>query len=98
VIRPTFVDLACADGGIGVTGITWDSWGTAAAYGSGTLNVNTCQPDCAAGNEQSYPASIEVFDPSDSSGVPVFQNVTVTPTGGEGQVESSTHPGAWGAP
>ncbi len=97
VIRPTTVYLSCGDGSVSVTSITWQSWGTAAAYGTGTLNVNTCQPDCAAGNVDSYPASIEVSNPSSSSGVPIFQDVTVTPTGGAGQVQSSQTPGGWGA-
>jgi hypothetical protein len=86
--------LACATGDISVSGITWQSWGTVAAYGQGTLNVNNCVPYCAAGTTTSYPASVEVSAPSAASGVPIFQQVTVTPMGG-GQVESNTAPG-WG--
>jgi hypothetical protein len=98
VIRPMSLYLACADGGLGVTNVTWTSWGTVAANGMGTLHVNNCIPDCADGTSSSYPASISVTSPSSSSGVPIFQDITVVPTGGQGQVESSTTPGAWGAP
>jgi hypothetical protein len=98
VIRPTAVFLTCADGGVSVTNITWSSWGTAAAVGTGTLNIKTCQPNCATGGTNSYPASIDVSNPNASSGVPVFQDVTAIPKTGGGQIETSTVPGAWGVP
>ena len=60
------------------------------------LHVETCQPNCVTGGENSYSASVDVSDPNNSGGVPVFHDVTVTPQGGGGQVESSTVPGAWG--
>jgi hypothetical protein len=98
VVRPTTVFLTCADGGVSVTNITWSSWGTAAAVGTGTLNIKTCQPNCATGGTNSYPASIDVSNPNASSGVPVFQDVTAIPKSGSGQIETSTVPGAWGVP
>jgi hypothetical protein len=98
VVKPTTVYLACATGGISVVEIKWQSWGRSAAFGEGTLNVQTCQPNCAQGGESSYAASIEVSDPSAVSGVPVFQDVSVLPKGAAGPVESANHPGGWGAP
>ncbi len=98
VIRPTTLYLSCGDGGLSVTDITWSSWGSASAYGNGTLHVNNCVPDCADGTYSNYPSGIEVSNPNDSSGVAVFQDVSVIPSGGAGQAQSNDSPGAWGAP
>ena len=49
-VRPMALTLYCADAGQFLTGVTWSDWGTATAHGVGTLVVNTCTPDCAAGN------------------------------------------------
>jgi len=57
VVTPSSYDLACADGGISLQGLTWSSWGAATAYGSGELSVNGCTPDCADGTFKSYPAT-----------------------------------------
>jgi hypothetical protein len=95
-IRPTTIDIACATGDYSVTGVTWQSWGPDAAYGQGMLNVNSCIPYCTQGTFYSYPASVEVSNPSTSSSGPMFQDVTVTPVGN--QVVNSSSPGAWGAP
>jgi hypothetical protein len=80
-----------------MTGITWTSWTTTTAYGEGTAAVNDCQPTCAAGTVSRYPASIYVFGTQPGPN-PVFNDITVTPTGSTGKVESSYTPGDWGVP
>ena len=49
VERPTTFITACADAQAGVEQIKWQSWGGAAAYGSGSAFTNDCNPDCVAG-------------------------------------------------
>jgi hypothetical protein len=95
-MRPATVLISCSDGAISVTGIAWNTWAEFEGYGFGTANVNSCQPTCAAGVVAHYPASIYVFGPLTSGGQTIFQNVTVTPTTDQGQVESSYTPGMWG--
>jgi hypothetical protein len=92
------VMIHCGDGAISVTGITWSKWWAYGAEGDGTVKVNDCQPTCAAGSIQQYPGSIYVFGPLMANGGPIFQNVTVTPTGSQGKVQSSYTAGAWGVP
>ncbi|HLX88095.1 MAG TPA: hypothetical protein VKR22_06525 [Acidimicrobiales bacterium] len=96
-IRPRSVLVVCENAAVGVTGITWSSWGTVNALGNGTANVDDCRPDCASGTMRHYPASIYLYGPSSAS-EPVFQDITVTPSTSAGQFESSYIPGHWGVP
>jgi len=47
--KPEDVTLTCADGGISVQGINWDTWSASGASGTGTHTVNQCKPDCLTG-------------------------------------------------
>jgi hypothetical protein len=49
VTKPNSITLTCADGGMMVTDITWDSWSSQGAQGSGIYLENNCEPDCASG-------------------------------------------------
>jgi hypothetical protein len=98
VTRPATVMIRCADGAISVTGITWSRWWAYGAEGNGTVNVNDCQPTCAAGHTEQYPGSVYVFGGLVTTDGEIFQNVTVTPTGPQGKVQSSYTAGAWGVP
>ena len=52
--RPTQIVLACGDAGVYFTDVTWSRWTMNGARGIGTLNVNTCEPTCTAGNIETY--------------------------------------------
>jgi hypothetical protein len=99
-IRPTTIYFGCASGDISVANIKWQSWNTSSAIGTGTLNVNSCQPDCASGQEQTYAATVNVSDPGTVNGESVFQQVEAGPTGfSDGPAETGSKPGQdWGAP
>jgi hypothetical protein len=47
--KPTQIVVTCADANTVVRGISWKSYGDKTAAGSGTANVNACDPTCAAG-------------------------------------------------
>lgn len=95
-VRPTSLILACADFNARVEDISWASWGYSQAIGSGTFTENQCVPDCAQGTFTNYPdSSVLLDDPSDSSGVPIFQQVIVTPSGNAPDYVNNA-PGAWG--
>lgn len=53
-VKPKTIVLACGDGGVFLSKITWSSWDATGATGTGTLRVNVCQPTCAAGNVDTY--------------------------------------------
>jgi hypothetical protein len=47
--RPDQLTKFCADAGVVIYDITWDSWGYNGAQGTGTYSENLCEPNCAAG-------------------------------------------------
>jgi len=49
VQRPEQIMLTCADGGMIVTDIKWQTWNTKGATGTGTYSQNMCDPSCAEG-------------------------------------------------
>ena len=76
-IRPTTLTIGCALGATTVTSITWKAWDSGAGgQGSGLLNLNNCQPDCAHGTVNSVPAIVVVFHIVSG----VFQDVSITPS------------------
>lgn len=96
VVRPTLIYFGCASGDISMTNITWQSWNSSSAIGTGTLNVNT-----GAGQEQTFAsATVDVSDPGMTDGQLVFQQAEAGPTGlSSGPAETGTQPGEdWGVP
>jgi hypothetical protein len=92
-VRPTSIDIGC-HGDTTVSTVTWSSWGTRTASGSGTLTVNNCQPSCATGSVSSSPAFVVLSDPLGG----VFQDVLITPPSGSLTPQSGAHPGSgWGS-
>ena len=90
--RPTSIDIGC-DGHIAMSGVTWSSWETSTASGSGTLTVSDCQPSCATGTTKSSPAFVVVSNPLNG----IFQDVLITPPPGDMAPQSSSQPGSsWG--
>jgi hypothetical protein len=72
-VRPATLSFG-ADGGVLVLGpglsqssfharrdghIRWAAWSPTSAQGAGTVWINQCRPDCAAGHYASYPASVQ---------------------------------------
>ena len=47
-----------ADGVQSVEGITWSDWGSPTATGTGTMEVDNCDPNCASGTDTGYPATV----------------------------------------
>jgi len=70
-VRPGSLLLACNDSTAGLQDLTWSHWGSnvttgspgqptpsATATGTGELALNTCNPNCAQGNDQYYPVKV----------------------------------------
>ena len=54
VSEPPSLVVTCADSGIQLKDVRWESWGTPTASGTGTAVVNACDPDCASGTVGEY--------------------------------------------
>jgi hypothetical protein len=82
VSRPKTLTLACADDNAVLIGLRWASFGGAVANASGTLETNTCTPNCAQGKFVRYPVAVKAGDPRTcKTRVRVYNEVTLRFTG-----------------
>jgi hypothetical protein len=78
--RPSRLLLDCDSGHSQLLDISWSSWTRARAVGSGTLDVDSCDPDCVVGRFIKQPALVVLSQPRDTDGRLLFTLVTVDPT------------------
>lgn len=85
--EPADVIIACGDASLGARGMTWSSWTKKSAIGTGTGQVNDCNPDCVQGTVKTAPMEIRLGKPQKcSNGKRIFSKLrytwtAVTPTG-----------------
>jgi hypothetical protein len=80
--RPKTLTLTCADANTVLTGLRWTSFGGANALATGTLQTNTCTPNCASGKFVRYTVAVKANDPRTcKAGVRVYNKVTLRFTG-----------------
>ena len=60
VQRPEQIMLTCADGGMIVTDIKWQTWDAKGATGTGTYSQNMCEPSCAEGKRVDVPVIVNL--------------------------------------
>jgi hypothetical protein len=63
--KPEAITFTCADGNMYVDEITWSQWSADGARGTGTYNVNDCEPDCADGTMLRGPVTITLSNPTE---------------------------------
>jgi hypothetical protein len=74
--KPVELVLYCADAGQILNQITWSSWTSTEAKGSGISIANDCEPSCAEGSDVSSKVEIRLFKPITSdSGKIVFSQI-----------------------
>jgi hypothetical protein len=56
-VRPATVVVSCADANAMLMDLRWTGWGRPTARALGTLRLNLCDPDCAAGTAAEFAAS-----------------------------------------
>ena len=62
VQRPEQIMLTCADGGMVVTDIKWQTWDSKGATGTGTYSQNMCEPSCAEGKRVDVPVIVNLSE------------------------------------
>jgi hypothetical protein len=79
---PKSVTLTCGDGNTVLKGLKWSGFGGASAQAKGMFVMNTCEPDCAAGKDVSYPVTVKATSPRTcKQGVRVYNKLTLKFTG-----------------
>lgn len=82
VQRPHEIMLTCGDGGMIVTDITWKTWTTSRATGTGTYSQNMCDPNCADGTRVEVPVSIKLSKPFEYKGRNVLKTLDIEASNG----------------
>jgi hypothetical protein len=86
---PTQMITACgASSQTPVTNLSWSTWTTTSAAGTGVYVVNSCNPSCSAGNYNRYPASIVLSFPGSTTWGTLFTQAQITYVDQSGQSQS----------
>jgi len=56
--RPSKIVLACGDGGLFATGLSYSSYGTSTATATGQLHAHNCVPNCAESSFHAFPGTL----------------------------------------
>lgn len=104
-VRPSTLTIGCgASQPHVVSTITWSTWANLGAHGTGTLHVDQCTPDCAAGPDVSFPATVTLTRSQTHNGKLIFACLSVdSPGSATGRIDTSTitstcTPAAWPTP
>ena len=62
VQRPEQIMLTCADGGVTVTDIKWQTWDAKGAVGTGIYSQNMCEPSCTEGKRVDVPVIVNLSE------------------------------------
>ena len=81
--KPDYITLTCADGGMAVEEIKWQSWGPKEAVGTGIYAENNCQPDCASGKFIKTPVAISLTSLTEYKSKFYLKDLVITPTSGK---------------
>lgn len=76
--KPKKIQVFCADGGMSIAGIKYSTYGAKKAAGGGVATVNTCEPNCAAGNTEKYKVNVQLSRVRQCGDVPQFRRLRVT--------------------
>ena len=83
VHKPDYITLTCADGGIAIEEIKWQSWGTKEAIGTGIYAENNCKPDCASGKLVKTPVAISITSLTEYKSKFYLKDLVIIPTSGK---------------
>jgi hypothetical protein len=77
VQRPEQIMLTCADGGMIVTNIKWQTWDTRGATGTGIYSQNMCDPSCAEGKRVDVPVIVNLSELFEYKGKNVLRTLDI---------------------
>jgi hypothetical protein len=82
VQRPEQIMLTCADGGMIVTDIKWQTWNSKGATGTGTYSQNMCEPNCAEGKRVEVRVRLRISELFEYKGRNVLKNLDIKAVSG----------------
>jgi hypothetical protein len=66
--KPELIFFTCADGGLYVEKIKWNTWSKEGATGTGIFSENLCEPSCAEGKRVTAPVNLILSNLTEQNG------------------------------
>ncbi len=93
--KPTSVLKFCADGGVAIGGIEWETWSAHGATGTGKYQINDCSPNCADGKIYYADVQIQLSKSKTLNGKDVLTFISLKTKDGKNLPLSSSPRDAW---
>ncbi len=81
--KPETLMIMCADGGIYVEKIQWDSWSQEGATGRGIFSETLCDPNCAEGERVTAPVNLTLSNLIEQNGKYYLRTLDITTSDGK---------------
>ena len=95
VNQPESITLTCADGGELIHSITWTTWTSKSASGTGIYSINLCNPNCAEGQRLEEPVEVVLRNAVQDSKMIAYKTLIFTTLSGQNLPQENTTEGRW---
>ena len=95
VQRPEQIMLTCADGGMIVTEIKWQTWDSKGATGTGTYSQNMCEPSCAEGQRDEALVNLRLSNLTEQNGKYYLRTLDISTVDRKDLARGSTNGFEW---
>lgn len=95
VNQPESITLTCADGGELIHSITWTTWTSRSASGTGIYSINLCNPNCAEGQRLEEPIEIALDNAEQDSKKIVYKTLIFRTLSMQNLPQENTAEGRW---
>ena len=93
--KPTILIKFCADAGVQITQIEWESWSSVKAEGIGVYEINDCEPSCVDGKLHHATVEITLSKSKSISGIETLTFISIKTKDGKTLPLSSSPSDAW---
>ncbi|TRZ84518.1 MAG: hypothetical protein D4R83_08455 [Streptomycetaceae bacterium] len=73
--KPESLTQYCADAGVGLSNIKWETWNAGGATGTAQYAINNCEPSCVAGTWSYADVNVRLSKLAHKNGKPVLSHI-----------------------
>jgi hypothetical protein len=81
--KPELIFFTCADGGLYVEKIKWNTWSNEGATGRGVFSENLCEPSCAEGKRVRAPVNLTLSNLTEQNGKYYLRTLDISTSNGK---------------
>ena len=81
--KPELIFFTCADGGLYVEKIKWNTWSKEGATGVGVFSENLCEPSCAEGQRVEAEVNLRLTNLTEQNGKYYLRTLDISATNGK---------------